>query len=457
MEKTSDHAVVFGSGLAGLLAARVLSDAYGRVTVIERDSLPDSPDNRNGVPQDRHTHGLLARGSQILGELFPGMLDEFEAAGAQVVRDYAEFPFAPSGQWLSPEMRPGEPSYLSTRPFLEHHVRVRVRALPNVEFVDECDAVGLVTTEDRDRVVGARIHRRDREGGEERLDADLVVDAMGRAARTPAWLADLGYKRPQEEQLPLRVTYATQRLRLRPGALKEKSIIVGAEPGRPFGAGLVRQEDDVWLLTIYGCVGHQPPADAEARLELLAECMPAHVVSAIREAEQLAETATFRYPANRRRRYDKLRSFPAGLLVVGDALCSFNPIYGQGMTVAALQSLALRDCLLRGKHDLARRFFRTAASPIGVAWQLAAGSDLALPELEAPRPLSVRVLNSYVGRLQAAASTDAVLATQFIRVAFLLDPPARLFRPGIVLRVLTPRRSRPAEASAARASLDTAP
>ncbi len=190
---------------------------------------------------------------------------------------------------------------------------------------------------------------------------------------------------------------------------------------------------------------------------------PAHVLEAIRAAEPLTEVCRFRYPESRWRRYDKMRRFPAGLLVLGDAICSFNPIYGQGMTVAALQAQALRQCLYRGANDLARRYFRAAAKPIGVAWRFAVGGDLNLPEVEGPRPLSLRLTNRYVDRLQTAAESDIVVAEQFTKVIALIDPPTRLLHPKMMIRVATanPRRrqrdSQPEQAGVAGRADDRTP
>ncbi|WP_046471517.1 FAD-dependent oxidoreductase [Allosalinactinospora lopnorensis] len=438
------RAVVLGGGIAGLLTARVLSDAYERVTIVERDPLPRTIGSRRGVPQDRHVHSLLPGGAQILERLLPGLLDEIEAGGAPVVHDYSEFYFSPAGRLLSRDAQPGVPFYLFSRPYLEHHIRARVRALPNIEILDQCDVVDLTSTEANDRITGARVQHRTEGSEEETLEADLVVDAMGRGARTPAWLAELGYERPHEEELVIRVEYASQLLRLQPGAIPEKSVVVGARPGRPAGGGLILQENDTWLFTVSGRVGQRPPTDFEARLDYIRGFMPARAVSAIRDAEPISEVATFRFPANRWRHYERLRHFPQGLLVVGDALCSFNPIYGQGMSVAALQAAALRDCLRHDKRDLPRRFFRSATTPINLVWQLAAGADLAMPEVEGPRPLSMRIRTAYLGRLQAEAEHDPILAARFMRVAFLVDPPGRLFRPATALRIMTGKWRRPA-------------
>jgi 2-polyprenyl-6-methoxyphenol hydroxylase-like FAD-dependent oxidoreductase len=211
---------------------------------------------------------------------------------------------------------------------------------------------------------------------------------------------------------------------------------IGALPRRPTGLVLFAQEDDRWILTVFGYEGHHPPHDPDGLLDTVEATAPADVFTAIRDAEPVGEITTYRFPANLRRRYDRLRRFPAGLLVIGDAICSTNPAYALGMSTAALQAAALRDMLADGDRDLARRFFRAAAEPTNRAWQAVVSGDSAMPQVKDPRPLPARVIDRYAARVLRAAERDPVVAMRFFRVASLQDPPTRLFRPATALRVL---------------------
>jgi 2-polyprenyl-6-methoxyphenol hydroxylase-like FAD-dependent oxidoreductase len=445
-----ERAVVIGAGFGGLLAARVLADRFEQVTVIERDALPAADEPRRAVPQGRHNHTLLPSGQLCLEQLLPGILGELVADGAPSYRAMRELRCVTGGHQLA-RGDTGRQAMLASRPFLEGHVRRRLAELPNVALEERCDAVGLLADQPRDRIAGVRLLRRAAGSAAEELPADLVVAATGRGARLPAWLEELGYPRPAEQRLDIDIVYTTRPLRLRPGALgRDKMVLVFARPDLPRGLFLFAEEHDRWRLSLYGYGGHHPPMDADAFLDFAASVAPPDITAAIRAAEPLGETVSHRIPADVRRRYERL---PRGLLPFGDAICAFNPVYGQGMTVAAREAVALRDCLAAGPDGLERRFLRAAARIIDDAWTLATGADLAQPTVAGRRPARVRLVNAYLRRLHAAAERDPTLALAFINVVAMIDRPQRLLHPGPIARVLAaslraPRR--PAAPVAAR-------
>ena len=429
-----EHAVVIGAGLGGLLAAQVLADRFERVTVVERDELPAADEPRRAVPQGRHCHTLLPSGGLCLEELLPGILGELVADGAPTYRAMAELCCVAGGHELA-RGDAGRQAVLASRPFLEGHVRRRLGE--NVAMQDRCDVVGLLADRRRERIASVRVLRRAAGSTAEELPADLVVAATGRGARLPAWLEEFGYRRPAEQRLDIDLVYATSPLRLPEGALGgDKLVLVFARPEEPRGMFLFAEEHDRWRLSVYGYGGHHPPTDPDDFLDCAASLAPPAIASAVRAAEPLTPVAAHRIPSDLRRRYERLRRLPGGLVPFGDAICAFNPVYGQGMTVAAREALALRDCLAAGPDGLERRFLRAAARKIDDAWTLAIGADLAQPTVAGPRPARVRLVNAYLRRLQAAAERDPALALAFINVVAMIDRPRRLLHPGPVARVL---------------------
>ncbi|MGE2816963.1 FAD-dependent oxidoreductase [Mycobacterium heidelbergense] len=434
------RAVVIGASVSGLLAARVLADHYESVVVVDRDVLPAGPLARRGVPQAAHAHVLLARCPSILGELFPGFLDELVAHGVPVWADgdlsridlsFGGHRLVRTGRLRCPE---AYVQYYPSRPLLEYRLREWVQSIPHVTVLDRRDVVDLVATADHARVMGVRVAGRDR--GETTLIAGLVVDATGRGSRMPVFLEKLGYGRPPENELVVRMAYASQMLKIPSGMLGTRLVGRPPEPGRPEGFVLVGNENNDWVLTLSAIAGNELPTEYAEILEFLRQLAPDDVLAAVRAARPVGQVSRYRVPSNRWRRYDKMRRLPHGLVVVGDAMCSFNPIYGQGMTMAALDAVVLRDCLRDGDRHLPHRFYHDSAKNIAVAWRTAVGADLALPEVPGPRPTSMRITNAFLERVLIAAQTDAVVAERFLRVVGMIDSPVRLLRPATMLRIV---------------------
>jgi 2-polyprenyl-6-methoxyphenol hydroxylase-like FAD-dependent oxidoreductase len=321
-----------------------------------------------------------------------------------------------------------------------------------VTFRERLEVVSLAHSRDDDgsaTVTGVRLATPGCGGIAEQLDADLVVDATGRGSRTPVWLTEMGYERPAEDRIAVRIKYASQLLGLKPDRTIQRFVIEGRSPARPFGAALFTCEHDTAVFTVTGPERNFPTrVTREDLLEIAEGVLPDDAMAAIRAADQLSPVSTHQHPASVRRRYDLLADFPSRLIVLGDAMCAFNPIYGQGMSVAAQQALVLRRVLSGGRGDVAKRYLRESARPTANAWQLAAGSDLAYPEVEGNPNLPMRVIGRYINRVLAIAERDPEVARRFLEVAGLVAPPNAVFAPrvlGPVLwSVLAGRRATPA-------------
>jgi 2-polyprenyl-6-methoxyphenol hydroxylase-like FAD-dependent oxidoreductase len=432
------HAVVVGAGMAGLLAARVLSEFYESVTVVERDTLPDHAIHRRGIPQGRHLHHFLGRGTQVIGDLFPGLLDELDAAGAVVIDDgdlsrisvrIGRYQLNRTGRLADPEPLT---HYQASRPFMEWHVRRRVATLDGVTIVHGYDVVEPISA--GGAVTGVRIHNRDT-GVVTTLNADLVVDATGRATRTPAFLTEQGLNPPPDMTTPSTWGYSSQLVHIPEARIAERMVFINQGREAP-GALLVAYEHDTWMLAISCSADDGPlPTDFTEVMAAAEQIVPAHIMAGLRDATPIADIATSRNTAATWRRYDRMPHFPAGLLVIGDALCTLNPLHGQGMTMAALQVLALRDCLRDGKTDLARRFYCATAEHIGPIWAMNEANDR-LPAAPTTRPLRSRLRKWITTAALKAATNDIAVAESLLRVRNLVDPPAMLQDPALMLRIL---------------------
>ncbi|ASO20938.1 2-polyprenyl-6-methoxyphenol hydroxylase-like FAD-dependent oxidoreductase [Actinoalloteichus hoggarensis] len=444
------RAVVLGGSMAGLLVARVLAESYAEVLVVDRDELGGSG-YRRGVPHGRHAHGLVARGQQILEAQFPGLTQELGEAGVRPGDFSGDIRWYFEGLRLAPA-HSGLVAVPATRPVLEHHVRERVRAIPEVTFVDRTEVLGLAYDADRRRVTGARVQRIDA-GTAEVLSADLVVACTGRGGRAEGWLAELGYPRPSQERIKIDLSYTTRHYRIDVDPFgTDQAIIPAATPAHPRGAFFYRLpgDDGRLELSLTGILGDHAPTDPDGFLAYVKSLPVPEIYEAVRRAEPIDDPVRFRFPASVRRRFDLLPSAPDGFVVLGDAVCSFNPVYAQGMTVAALQALVLRRHLAEGREPRPLDFFRDASQVIDSPWDFAAVADLGYAGVEGRRTAKTRFVNSYVTRLRAAAVGDSALSTAFFRVAGLIDEPAALMRPRNLIRVLRGPRRGTAEKSTPR-------
>jgi 2-polyprenyl-6-methoxyphenol hydroxylase-like FAD-dependent oxidoreductase len=427
------RAIVIGGSMSGLLAARVLADHFQEVLLFDRDVFAIDTEARRGVPQAQHAHALLASGRVTLEKYFPGIKDELYAQGA-LKGDYNRVRWFDNGVYHA--RFDGIEALVVSRPRLEAQVRARLAALPNVRVADHC-AVDAIESSGG-RVTGVK-------AGGEVANADLIVDASGRGSQSPAWLEAMGFPRPAEDVVRIGLGYATRTYRRTAQQLKgDIAVICPAEPPHTRGGVALAMESDRWMVTLFGVLGDHPPTD-EQGFNAFARTLPApDVFEVISQSTPLTDPVPFRFPQSTRRRYESVGRFPEGYLVFGDAVCSFNPIYAQGMSTAALQAGALDHCVAAGDDALAQRFFAAAAKVIDAPWTMAVGGDLRYDAVEGARNATVKFVNWYIGRLHIAAAGDAVVARAFHRVANLLDPPPSIMKPAIAFRILHGNLRRPA-------------
>jgi 2-polyprenyl-6-methoxyphenol hydroxylase-like FAD-dependent oxidoreductase len=416
------NAVVIGASLAGLCAARVLSDFYDRVTVFERDELPSTPSNRTAVPQGRHVHLLMARGAMEFEGLFPGLLADMVAAGVPILENRPDcIYFGAAGHLLGTgqTLRDEFTAYVPSRPQLEWQIRRRVTQIANVEIQHRSVAQPRFDV-DTQRVTGVLL---DSDADEpDFVAADVVVDAAGRGTRLPVWLEQWGFQRPPEKTVEVGIGYASHQFRLPEGAIRERVIVAGASREQPLGLGLLGYEDGTWTLTAFGVAKVEPPHTFSEMLALAKEILPQRISTALERAEPVGEMAFHRYPTSRWRRYHKLDRFPAGILPLGDAVASFDPTYGQGMTMTALQAGHLRRALADGAgEDLARDVNRATAKTTYPVWTMTAIGDLTFHRATAQKPWWFGPVGSLFDQFLGAAETDPVLAEWFLRRFSLLD------------------------------------
>ncbi|MEU4081892.1 monooxygenase [Streptomyces venezuelae] len=440
--RATRHAVVIGGSLAGLLAARVLAEHAEKVTVVERDRLPEGPEARPGVPQGRHLHVLIAGGQRALDELLPGFMDELTALGAPKVGVPEDMVQWQNGVWYRRTPATAH-FYTGPRPQLEWLVRQRVLADPRIELVEGVETIGL--TGDSSRVRGVRLRERGAGADKEprTLAADLVVDASGRSTKAADWLAGIGAEAPHEETLDTGLAYGTRFYRspdADPDATDALGYYIVPNPGQVYGGVALPLGDGRHLVTLSGLRGDEPPTE-EGAFEDYAKRLPHPVLSDwLARAEPVSPVYGFRKTANIRRRYDRPGRRPAGFLATGDALCAFNPIYGQGMAVAALSAVALRRALADPRRTPTTRTVQRALLDASrQAWDISAGADKKMPgatgDAARPGPMD-KVLGWYLSRVQARAAGDPVVGTPFRAALTLTAPLSSLFAPAVARAVL---------------------
>jgi 2-polyprenyl-6-methoxyphenol hydroxylase-like FAD-dependent oxidoreductase len=447
--RSGRHAVVIGAGMAGLLAARVLSEHFVRVTLVERDALPSAPAARAWAPQGQHAHVLAYKGQAILEQLFPNLFGAMGANGSIAVDLGSQMHWQHLGI-VSTRARSGLQSQFQSPYALDWHLRRQVRSLDNICILERSQVIALRTNCNGEAIGGVEF--RSLLGNDARtgvLTADLVVDAGGRASQLPRWLEALGYDRPAQTEIGVEFAYAS-RIYRRPRGFRDdwKVLLSHQDPSVGLkSVHIVPIEDDRWIVTVGARLGERVPTEAGGFIEFLRDLLPREAFDAVRQAEPLTPILSARFPSSQRRHYERLKRFPDCLIALGDALCSLNPIYGQGVTLCASQALALDRCLRRTRSGLARaarRFRADAALESDLPWRLAACEDFRYPQTSGERPAFAAWTNWYTRKVRELSATDPHAALALLEIMHMEAHPAALYRPSmmskVLLTLLQPRR-----------------
>lgn len=456
--ETGRHAVVVGGSIGGMLAARVLSEHFERITLIERDHLPEDEANRPGVPQARHLHFFLKKGLSVIEELFPGVKPDLLAAGSHLLDQGKDFRILYRSGW-SPKVPCNLEICTFTRQLLETTIRRHLLEDSKIQILERREVAGLVLDEGGTRVEGVRVRPRGQEGGEvTTIHADLVVDVSGRGSKAPEWLEAAGYEKPEETVVDAFWGYATRIYEPVEGFSAEwKSLFLLNRPPYQPRAGIIQPiEGNRWIVTIAGVMRDYPPTDQDGFLRFARSLSSPELYRAIERARPLSKIWGYRQTENRLRHYEKLSRLPQGFVTLGDAVCSFNPVYALGMTLTCLAAMELRGSLRRGQGEVeSLKFQRRLARLVAGSWALTTGEDLRWPATQGGEITpKVKAMHWYIDQIIRLIPRSEEVFRRFQEVNHMLKPPAALFHPAISLRVLkqalSPKRAPKVEVRTAR-------
>lgn len=440
MSRTSParRAVIIGAGISGLAAAQALADRFEQVVVLERDYLSSLAIPRPGVPQGRHPHGLLSGGLSALCDLFPDFASSIAQAGAYVGDCGLDQQFEFPGQEALPRRDLGVAFFLMTRPLLELTVRQRVTERKNVVIRSECRVVEIVATSDGEAVDSVSFMTS--EGTLEVMSADLVVDASGRGVPTLNFLKSTGRPVPEETVIGVDLGYSSAVYEIPAEAqpdFKALATLPGAPKRSRIGVMLLREDGD-WSVVLGGRGTDFPPADSKAFLAFAAGLETPTFYHAIKGATLRGEIIQYGFPESRRRHFDRPGDFPRGLIPIGDAVCRFNPVYGQGMSVALQEAVVLRNLVdAQETQDetfatLGQQYLRAIQPFIESPWALSALPDLAYPDARGERPADLEEALDHLVALNRAACHSADVHKLLFEVLHLIKPVSALHSPDII-------------------------
>jgi 2-polyprenyl-6-methoxyphenol hydroxylase-like FAD-dependent oxidoreductase len=438
-------ALVIGGSVAGLFAARILSDFFEEVLIIEKHQKNEKDLTRTGVPQGAHGHALLKSGEEILSELFPGIVDELVADGS-VKSDFTSgLAWNHHGSWKM-KYHAGLSIIQQSRPFLEWHIKRRLEMIPNLSFLYGAKAKKLLISSDSTRVIGVEIQN----DGDVTipLKADLVVDATGAGSSSSNWLTQLGFDAPQKTEVNVNLFYASRIYSSLSSKNKDWAnlLVYPNPPEQKRGGSISPIENQRWMVTLLGYGGESPPMTEEDFIHYAKGLEHPDVYEAIKTGTPDTDVSVYRFTKLRRFHYEKLQLFPNGLIVMGDAFCRIDPVFGQGMSIAALEAIALKKELQKAVQNnklaqISRNAHRSFSKIIDVPWLIALTEDFRFTHTTGPKPFGLPLLKWYVKRVILACATNQKVYGKLVNVLQLKAHPISLFTPTTLKAVLFQARN----------------
>ena len=444
------NAIVIGGSIGGLLAARALADYFENVTVLDRDVLAKHTQVRKTAPQGAHVHVLLESGKDIVENLFPGIWEELLKENLNIIDTARDFIWHHQGVWKA-RYTSGIKMVLTRRPYLEHCIRTRVRELPNIDFRPGVAVAELLANEDNSRVTGVKIQSSDNNSKKtEELRADLIIDASGRGSQSPKWLEDLGYSQPQEERVGINLAYTSRQYEI-PESFNNNWQFLIHYPVHPtsWRSGFISTVEGAnkgernWIVSLNGYFNEHAPLDDKGFLEFAKSLTRPDLYNYIKDARPVSDLAIHKFPYSRWRHYEKLSRFPESYIILGDAVCSFNPIFGQGMSMAGKGAHLLKNLLeeqIRRSPEsldgLAKKHRKRLPKLAALPWFLTKVLDLNYKSATGKRLLGHGLLAWYVARLLELSSKNPRIYHEFNFVLHMQKGLGNILKPSVSLPVL---------------------
>lgn len=439
IETVGKQAIVLGASMTGLMAAATLARHFEQVLVIERDEPGEQIEPRKGVPQSHHAHALLKSGERAITKLFPKFVEDLIASGSHQIDMSGDASWFHAGYWKM-RYQSGFKIMVQSRPLLENTLRNRVSQIDNIRFYYGYELANLVASEDKSAIIGVEIQTKKESKQIKFLHSDLFVDGSGRGSKTPQWLENLGYARPEETRVKIDLSYSS-RVYEAPQSPDWKLKVINPHSPETVRAGYIFPiEGNRWLVTLAGYSGDQTPTDNDSFVEFSKGLASPDIYHIIKDLKPLTNVKKFSIPATVKRHYEKISRFPEGMIVMGDAICAFDPVFGQGMSAAALEAVALDEMLAKenskSMKTFPKRFHKKAAQILMTPYLMGTSEDFRYPHTVGKQAFYLPILQWYSLQVFELSAWDKEVYEAFRDVMHLIAGPLALFKPAIAWKVL---------------------